>query len=505
MQHHFFFLNGGLNDKFTGIENAAFKRYKLFTQYLNIHPIYLCMYYDLELPKHLQSLKASGHISDDFRYVNLYEYFLRDCEVQRKLSPELDRKQSTSIISHGGKKRLARVYDMQTKLLSFVNFYGEDGERYRMDKYDEQGFLSISIMFAPNGKRHSANYFRQDGSLALSWHYTDNEGVHKVHHIVLFDKQSIPIESFINEDQLYTYLLRYYLSRFSHRDQLNLIIDRHVRFAKSLTDGSLAAKINYLHVLHNIHFEDPTNKESKLSSAYGYLNDLAHFGGVVTLTPQQTADIQQRFGDYGKLHCIPHAIDVLPQKVDYAKRQKNRVIAVGRLHPQKNHKKMIRIFAQVVAEIPDAQLDIFGKGELENSLKAQIEALNLQNNVHLRGFSNNIAEEFESAQCSLLTSCYEGQPLVVLESLAFGCPVISSDICYGPASMIEEGKNGFLLPVEEEKAFAQHIIRLLQDHHLAQRLSEGAYQSVIRFTPENIAPLWAKMMEKLGWQIKSPC
>lgn len=498
MNQHFLFLNGGISSKFTGIESAAFKRYKLFTQYLNIRPIYLCMYYDLDNHKYIKELKASGHIPEDFCYVNLYEFFLRDVDTRRKLTPDTERTNSTTTISHNGKKRLARVYNMETKLLSFVNFYDENGVRYRMDKYDEQGYLSISILFTPDGsKRQAANYYRQDGSLAMAWYYAEKDGKNKITHIVVFDKAGTPSDSFTNEDGLYTYLLRYYLNSFSHQDQINLFVDRHIRFRKHLVDGSIAAKVKCLHVLHNIHFEDATNKNSKLSSAYSYLNDLKNSDGTITLTPQQTDDIKQRFGDYGNLYCIPHAIEHFPAKVPYSQRKPNRCIAVGRLHEQKNHAKMVRIFAKVVKEIPNAQLDIYGKGDLEEALKKQIAELGLENNVHLCGFTDNIAKEFETAQCQLMTSNYEGQPLVVLESLSYGCPVISSDICYGPASMIENSKNGYLLPADDEDLFAKRIIRVLQDRELAEKMSGNAYQSAVRFSPENIAPLWEKLVEKL--------
>lgn len=498
MKQHFIFLNGGISAKFTGIESAAFKRYKLFTQYLNIRPIYLCMYYDLDNHKHIKELKASGHIPEDFCYVNLYEFFLRDVDTRRKLTPDTERTNSTTTISHNGKKRLARVYNMETKLLSFVNFYDENSVRYRMDKYDEQGYLSISILFTTDGsKRQAANYYRQDGSLAISLHYAEKDGKNKIIHIVVFDKAGTPCESFTTEDQLYTYLLRYYLNSFSHQDQINLFCDRHVRFLKHLKNGCISAKIKCLHVMHSIHLENPDKKDSKLHTVYSYLLDLKNFDGMVTLTPQQTEDIKQRFGDYGNVHCIPHSLDFLPRKSDFAKRKANRVIAVGRLSKEKQQDKMIRIFAKVVKDIPNAQLDIYGRGELEKDLQKQIDDLNLQNNIHLCGFSSNIKEEFETAQCSLLTSKYEGFALAVLESLSYGCPVISSDICYGPASMIEDSKNGYLLPADDEELFAKRIIHILQNRDLAEKMSENAYQSAERFSPENIAPLWAKLVEKL--------
>lgn len=502
MKQHIIFMNGGLTPNFTGIESSAFKRYKLFTQHLNRRPIYLSLYEDWELPQHTKALQDSGHIPEDFNQVNLFEFFLSDADTKRSLRPRTDLNMPTQLLTNQGQKRVARVYNQTTGLLSFVNFYDAAGKRYRMDSYDRDGYLMRTVNFRLDTEtlyRQSVNFYRQDGSLAISSYYDlDKSGKNKLTHSIIFDKDGTPNHSFITEDDLYIYLLRYYLNhQFSHQDQVILFIDRHVRLAKHLTNGSIAPKLNCLHVLHNDHLVDHADRTSDLSSAYSYLNDLEHFGGVVTLTPQQTQDIKDRFGDYGNVHCIPHPIDQLPKPVSHNQRQPLRVIAVGRLHHQKQHDKMIRIFAKVVKEIPDAQLDIFGKGSLEGKLKEQIAQLGLDNNVHLKGFSTDIAKEFETAQCSLLTSKYEGQPLVVLESLSYGCPVISSDIAYGPASMIEDGQNGFLLPADDDELFAQRIIQVLQDKNLSQSLSAQAYQTSQNFSPETIAPLWQELIDQL--------
>lgn len=155
---------------------------------------------------------------------------------------------------------------------------------------------------------------------------------------------------------------------------------------------------------------------------------------------------------------------------------------------------MIRIFAKVVEKLPEATLEIFGSGSLKDELEALIKTLNLTDHIFLRGYTQDIYAEFSTAKCSLMTSEYEGQPLVMLESLSCGCPVVSQDFRYGPRMMLEDGKNGFIVAQDDEEGFAQRIIEILTNDQLAQTLSANAYQSIEPFKEENVAPLWQKMM-----------
>lgn len=244
MKQHFLFMNGGIPNKFTGIESAFLKHFKLVTQNLNITPIYLYMYYDLDLPKKIKSLKASGHIPENFCYVNLYEFFLRDCNSKRQLKQNLEIKGDIFSWNNNGKKRITKVYDKETRVPAFTNFYDDNGICYRMDKYDNQGCLSISIIFTDSSsKRKTADYYRQDGSLAISIYYGEKENQTIINQIVLFDNNSVPIQSFHSEHSLHTYLLCYYLNSLDYQEEVNLFINKDIKLYRKLIESNIKTKL----------------------------------------------------------------------------------------------------------------------------------------------------------------------------------------------------------------------------------------------------------------------
>lgn len=491
MNQHFLFSNTILKYPLTSIETSIFKRNKIFKEYLNINPIYICTEFDLKQQGYVKELKKAGVIPEDFKLVNLYDFFLSDCDVYRKPSSEIKDK----VIYNEGKKRLSRIYDPETNKLAFVSFYDDEERLYRVDKYDYDGYLFGSFFITPQNEYQMIHFYRRDGSLAITIQYGEQAGKNEIIHIVVFDKNGLPYVNFKNKESLHLYLFRYYLSHFSHNDQVNIILDREEFLFNKLYGREISANVKCFVLLHSNHNNTKLDN-NEYSGAPNVLLGSEKSDGVIALTPQQAKDIQNTHGDQTQVFYIPHPVDQ-QEHSPYSERLHNRVIAVGRLSIEKQHNKMVRIFAKVVEKIPDAQLDIFGSGKLKEKLEEQIKSLNLQNNVHLKGFTNNIAQEYRTAQCSLLTSALEGQPLVILESLSFGCPVISSNIKYGPADMIENGKNGFLLAEDDEELFAERIINVLKNQQLAEWLSKNAYASVERFSEQNIAPLWKKWVEDI--------
>lgn len=123
-------------------------------------------------------------------------------------------------------------------------------------------------------------------------------------------------------------------------------------------------------------------------------------------------------------------------------------VAVGRLSPEKDHQKLIGAFRRVVDEVPNAQLIVCGDGPLRAVLERQIKQLSLSDSVHLLGFTKNPYPILRASNCFVLSSNYEGQPVVFYEAFALGRPVIATDI---PANrnVLEDGY-GLLVENSEE-------------------------------------------------------
>lgn len=181
------------------------------------------------------------------------------------------------------------------------------------------------------------------------------------------------------------------------------------------------------------------------------------------------------------------------------KPEKFLVVTTGRLTKQKNHASLINAFLDVVKSMPEAQLHIYGEGELRETLQKQIEQLNLNTKVLLKGQTDNIAKVLEKASLFVLPSLYEGMPNALMEAMAAGVPSISTDCpCGGPKMLINNGVNGVLIPVDNERDLAAAMIGLLSQQERLAGLGKSASEKALSFLPEKIFNEWKKYLEKIA-------
>ncbi|MGH7998279.1 MAG: glycosyltransferase [Brasilonema sp.] len=136
------------------------------------------------------------------------------------------------------------------------------------------------------------------------------------------------------------------------------------------------------------------------------------------------------------------------------------ILAVGRLYAQKDYPTLIRAFAQV-RRVHCSRLVILGEGPEGASLNTLIRELGLEEDVAMLGFTNNPYAYMANASIFVLSSAYEGLPTVLIEAMAVGTPVVSTNCPSGPAEILANGKYGDLTPVGEPKALAEAILNVL--------------------------------------------
>lgn len=153
----------------------------------------------------------------------------------------------------------------------------------------------------------------------------------------------------------------------------------------------------------------------------------------------------------------------------------NRLITACRLNSQKNLTMMINAIKIVNENGIDCYLDIYGDGPLKKELQNCIEKNNLNDKVHLKGFTNNIHDEMINSKGFLISSNYEGISNSMLEALAIGIPVVATDCPIGGAKMfIENKENGWLTPVGNEQEFSHAIIEMLSNYDKAKDMGREA-------------------------------
>ena len=178
--------------------------------------------------------------------------------------------------------------------------------------------------------------------------------------------------------------------------------------------------------------------------------------------------------------------------------KENTIISVGRLVEQKNQKMLIEAFAKIAKEYPNYKLKIFGTGPLELKLKKQIEELNLADKIILCGVCDDIKNELEKSKIFVLSSDYEGMPNALIEAMAVGLPVISTNCpCGGPKELIENEKNGLLIEVGSIEELTKKMKYLIENQKKAEEMGENAEKIKYKLNSRNILKQWKTYIEEM--------
>lgn len=156
-----------------------------------------------------------------------------------------------------------------------------------------------------------------------------------------------------------------------------------------------------------------------------------------------------------------------------------RLGAVGRLSKEKDIPTMLKAFALVLKEFPQAELNIVGDGAQREVLEELVDDLGIAVSVHFLGMRDNISEILPKFDLFLQTSLSEGISLTILEAMAAGLPAVVTEVGGNP-EIITGGENGFLVPPKSPERAAEAVTALLGDQALRERTGRAARQRVER-------------------------
>ena len=194
--------------------------------------------------------------------------------------------------------------------------------------------------------------------------------------------------------------------------------------------------------------------------------------------------------------AIPNAV---PWPVgDSAPLDSKTVVAAGRLSPQKGFARLIEAYAPIAKTQPDWQLHIYGKGPQESALRQLIEDLGAGAQVRLMGYSNQFESVLEGASIYAMSSRFEGFPMVLIEAMSKGLPLVSFDCPRGPAEIIVDGENGHLVPDGDIPGFTRAVRALIEDDSLRTRMGAAARERARQYESETIAGRWEALFEQLA-------
>ena len=218
----------------------------------------------------------------------------------------------------------------------------------------------------------------------------------------------------------------------------------------------------------------------------------------------QTTDAKNYFSKRirtkGTVVLNPISYDLENNKPLSLSNRPKRIIAVGRIDPQKNFTMLVDAFNIFHKSHPDYVLDIYGNGEGEERIKLLdlIRKYDLSDCLSLKGFTHNIFEEYNKSLIYVSSSNYEGISNSIIEAMCSGLACVCTDCpCGGTRSLINNGKNGLLVTVGDSIAFANALSILADDEQLMKNISKSASELKKTLNPSVICKQWAVLFDEL--------
>lgn len=274
---------------------------------------------------------------------------------------------------------------------------------------------------------------------------------------------------------------------------ISMFLGAEYKFLTELKDGS--KKIIEFHFNFDISPFRIFNQKKSLKNFRNFLQikslkkKVDRFDKLVVLTEEDAVAWRNYFQN---IHVITNPITINSEHINAPLKSKV-VLAVGRLTQQKGFDYLIDAWKSVHENQPDWKLQIYGEGELKDALNRQIQKNGLEEVVVIKDPVKNIEQVYEQSSLFVLSSRFEGFVLSLLEAMSCALPVVSFDCKYGPTQLIQNGKNGFLVPLGNTQLLAEKILKILNDESLRNEMGKSAKKTAQDYSVPSIMKEWEKM------------
>ncbi|HEX4444581.1 MAG TPA: glycosyltransferase [Galbitalea sp.] len=358
------------------------------------------------------------------------------------------------------------------------------GRPWRIHTLDLDGVTRYTDYLDADGRRLLRLPFI---SGRVDWHRADAQ-------IDVFDEDEAIIGQLAGFGALYRFWVENVVAASGF--ERNVVVCEAKQVGELLAEGPRSYTL--VHTVHNAHTLPPYSWDSPMDGLWGgWFDRIDDMDAVIWLTGAQRADAVRRFAEHANWVVVPHPTEPMTDRAPSRERELNRVVMVARLVEQKRVEDAIDVWPTLLERVPDAKLDIYGDGPLRSELESRITELGLVGAVVLHGHVPDAASKLDTAAALLLTSRHEGQPLVILEALARGCPVIAYDVHYGPADMIENHRSGVLVEPGDGGALVEALIEVIGDRDRNSAMSAAALEWANAHGPDVSMQLMSQLFEGL--------
>ncbi|HOC12374.1 MAG TPA: glycosyltransferase [Propionicimonas sp.] len=491
---------------YAGRSSSIITKARVFAEQAGVRSTLVTFLHSAELADIEHDLRERGVLGDHLDFVCLHDYYPDESSytgepVEHPIDdPELNwLKEPTQPVyryfDSTGTYRRYRRYDHAGRLIVQDHFNPNRGRTLR-EEFRPNGTLRrrVYMDLAHNLPRQEIHY-RADQTPAFTvWWVVDADAQESVvEKVITFDEAGRPTGMADSMDAI-NHLC---LDRLIGDEQAFVMVeDRHVdRYLLSYQ----RPHVRMLYVLHNAHIKEPYDDPNAIRPSFRPILTARHrVDAIVFLTATQRAEAEAKYGRADSFRVLPHSV-AAPELTPGVAREPNLVVMMARLESkQKQVNHAIEAFAQVVAQLPQARLEIYGRGPEQAALQTLINDLGVAKQVKLMGFTKEPHLVYQRGALCILTSRFEGAPLTVQEAMSYGCPVVSYDLRYGPADVITDHVDGLLVPYGDRKAMAATVVAALRDPELLARMSAAAPKRAAEFGEAPFAARWSALFNEFA-------
>jgi Glycosyltransferase len=333
---------------------------------------------------------------------------------------------------------------------------------------------------------------------------TEFSDLYETHLISLFDERNIfeniyPFNTCVLFRQTVSISLNLLslsckLRRYIQKNKINVLV--------SITAGVVTVA-NFATAKTNVQviYAEHSNLENK---TYGKKHEFRQLIGakfsdaIVTLTNQDKNNFLKKYKISERKVCtIPNWFVSNTRENKEYNIQSKKIISVGRLEKVKGYNYLIEVAKKVYLKFPDWKWDIYGEGSLHEEIQKQVDQKKLNNFIKLKGNVKDVLDIYNNYSIFVMTSLYEGLPMVLLEAQSAGLPVVSFNCPTGPSEIVENGVNGIIVQSYDVEKMAEVLGYLMDNKELRKYYASNARINLHRYDKENVMKKWVELFEKI--------
>jgi accessory Sec system glycosylation protein GtfA len=356
-------------------------------------------------------------------------------------------------------------------------FFGGSNNFYTAYLVNEKQNLVHRVEMVQNGCLIRKDYFTS--ARVYAEYYAPLDGSAHLYQRRFFNRDGSTAYEEINDDEVVMYqfpdklictkedLVGYMVQKMNLTEDDVIIIDRTTGIGQAILENARPARVGI--IIHADHFSEGSTDDEYIlwNNYYEYVfSQHRHIDFYVTATDAQNRLVVQQFEKY--MGVTPHVVTIPVgslEKLRYPEsgRKAYSLITASRLAGEKHVDWLVDAVAVAHEVIPDLTLDIYGRGKEEDELRRQIEKKKASSYIRLMG-QRDMTDVYQDYEAYLSGSTSEGFGLTLLEAVGGGLPIIGFDVRYGNQTFIDDGENGYRIPVDDHMEARQRV------HELADRI-----------------------------------